>query len=73
MMGQSPRGKVLGIVGYGRIGRAVARRAAGLFDMRVIWYSPRDPSIADPSSAGPPNAERVGTLEELLQRAVDAF
>jgi glyoxylate reductase len=31
-------GKTLGIIGLGRIGRAVARRAAG-FRMRVIYYS----------------------------------
>ena len=33
-------GKVLGIVGYGRIGRAVARRASA-FDMRVVYHSRR--------------------------------
>jgi glyoxylate reductase len=31
-------GKTLGIIGFGRIGRAVARRALG-FRMRVIYYS----------------------------------
>ena len=31
-------GKTLGIIGFGRIGRAVARRAAG-FRMRLIYYS----------------------------------
>jgi glyoxylate reductase len=31
-------GKTLGVIGFGRIGRAVARRAAG-FRMRVIYYS----------------------------------
>ena len=31
-------GKTLGIVGFGRIGRAVARRARG-FNMRVIYHS----------------------------------
>lgn len=49
---------VLGIVGMGRIGLAVARRARG-FDMDVIYTSP------SPSET---NAERVG-LEELLERA----
>jgi glyoxylate reductase len=38
--GGSGRQKVLGIVGFGRIGQAVARRAAG-FDMRVLANDPR--------------------------------
>lgn len=38
MLGKEVTGSVLGIVGLGRIGRAVARRAKG-FDMRVLYYS----------------------------------
>lgn len=37
MLGQDIHGATLGIVGLGRIGTAVARRAAG-FQMRVIYY-----------------------------------
>ena len=66
MMGRTAHGKTLGIVGYGRIGRAVARRAALALGMRVLWYSPRDPRIDDAGSDGPPGAERVATLEALL-------
>ncbi len=69
MLGRSLTGKTLGIVGYGRIGRAVARRAAAAFGMRVLWHAPREPRIADPASAGPPGAERVATLDELLERS----
>ena len=36
LLGMELRGKTLGIVGYGRIGQAVARRAEG-FGMRVIF------------------------------------
>jgi glyoxylate reductase len=38
LLGTDVWGKTLGIIGFGRIGRAVARRAAG-FGMRVIYCS----------------------------------
>ncbi|HEY4484822.1 MAG TPA: D-glycerate dehydrogenase, partial [Nitrospiria bacterium] len=38
LLGIDLQSKVLGIVGMGRIGRAVARRAAG-FGMRLIYYN----------------------------------
>lgn len=60
-LGTRVTGATLGIIGLGRIGRAVARRARG-FDMRVIYASPRPPSC---DAEG---AERV-TLDELLARA----
>ncbi len=37
LWGADVHGKTLGIVGFGRIGRAVARRASG-FDMRVLYH-----------------------------------
>lgn len=37
--------KTLGIIGFGRIGRAVARRARG-FDMRILAHSPEIDEIA---------------------------
>jgi glyoxylate reductase len=37
MLGHDVYGKTLGIVGLGRIGRAVAKRARG-FDMKVLYY-----------------------------------
>jgi len=37
LMGQDVHGATLGIVGFGRIGQAVARRARG-FDMRVLYH-----------------------------------
>ena len=69
LMGRSPHGKTLGIIGYGRIGRALARQVSLALGMHVIWYAPRDPRIDDPSSAGPANAERVDSVDALLARA----
>lgn len=39
LMGPDVHGATLGIVGFGRIGKAMARRAAG-FDMRVLYFDP---------------------------------
>ena len=39
--GGSKKQKTLGIIGYGKIGKAVRKRAAG-FDMKVIVYSPNE-------------------------------
>jgi len=37
MLGYDVHGKTLGIIGFGRIGQAVARRAKG-FNMRILYY-----------------------------------
>jgi glyoxylate reductase len=42
LMGPDVHGATLGIVGIGRIGQAMARRARG-FDMRVLYYDPYVP------------------------------
>lgn len=39
MLGKDVTGATLGIIGFGRIGQAVAQRAAG-FNMKVIFYDP---------------------------------
>lgn len=56
MLGTELRGKQLGIVGFGRIGQAVAARAAG-FGMRVAYSGRRD--------LGLPGAEFM-SLDRLL-------
>jgi len=38
LLGSDIHGKILGIIGAGRIGRAVARRAKG-FNMKILYYS----------------------------------
>ena len=41
LLGIEMKGTTLGLVGFGRIGKAMARRAVG-FDMRVIYYDPSE-------------------------------
>jgi glyoxylate reductase len=45
LWGADVHGKTLGILGFGRIGRAVARRASG-FDMRVLYHDAARPAPA---------------------------
>ncbi len=45
-LGAAVHGATLGIIGFGRIGRAVAERAAG-FQMRVLHADTRDPGSGD--------------------------
>ena len=63
LLGSDVTGATLGIVGLGRIGRAVAKRAAG-FDMTVLAYSPH---LSD-AEAAQSGVQRVD-LPELLQRS----
>jgi glyoxylate reductase len=44
MLGQDVHGKTLGIVGFGRIGHALARRAKG-FGMKVVYFDVYRPSL----------------------------
>lgn len=62
LLGADFVGATLGLVGFGRIGRAMAKRAAG-FDLRVLYY--------DPHAAPAPelNAEPVDSLETLLHQS----
>ncbi len=61
--GSELRGRTLGIIGLGKIGRAVARRAAG-FEMRVIAS---DPYLSE-EQAAEAGAKLVG-MAELLHRS----
>jgi glyoxylate reductase len=60
-MGLDVTGKTLGIVGMGRIGAAVARRAQHGFDMPILYTSRRE----QPTEAESLRARRV-ELDELL-------
>jgi D-3-phosphoglycerate dehydrogenase len=62
-VGTQLAGKTLGIIGLGRIGREVARRAAA-FDLTVLGY---DPFLA-PDRAAQLGIESVPDLDQLLPR-----
>lgn len=62
-LGQDIAGATLGIVGFGRIGRAVAERARG-FGMRILYHSRR----RHPEAERKVNAEFVG-LDTLLRES----
>ena len=47
MMGTSVTGKTLGLIGMGRIARAVATRAANGFGMKIIFHDPFPPRPED--------------------------
>jgi len=63
LMGRELRGKTIGIVGMGKIGRAVAQRALA-FEMRCLGHDP----LVGPDSIRAAGAEPA-TLEALLAQA----
>ena len=64
LLGADLTGSTLGIVGFGRIGQAVARRARG-FDMKVLYYSRHRKELALERSLG----VEYATLETLLSES----
>ena len=62
--GQEVAGKTIGIVGCGRIGKQVAKKAALGLDMKVIGYDPVIPADVELE-----NIERVATIEEIFEKA----
>jgi lactate dehydrogenase-like 2-hydroxyacid dehydrogenase len=66
MLGRMVSGKTLGLIGMGRIARAVARRAHHGFGMRVLYTDPFPPP---PEVAKELGAEARGTIEEVLSQS----
>ncbi len=64
LLGARVSGSTLGIVGFGRIGQAVARRAWHGFGMPVRYFSRRR---ADPSTESASGATFVPALDDLLR------
>ena len=66
MLGTQVSGKTLGLVGMGRIARAVAQRAHHGFGMRVIYHDPFPPP---PDVAAALGAESRERLEDVLRES----
>ena len=66
MLGTHVSGKTLGLVGMGRIARAVAQRAHHGFGMKVIFHDPYPPPADVAASLG---AEPRARLEQVLKEA----
>jgi phosphoglycerate dehydrogenase-like enzyme len=58
-------GTVLGVIGYGFIGRTVAELAQRAFDAEVVVY---DPVLADDDDLG--SVKRAGRLDDLLDQSL---
>jgi lactate dehydrogenase-like 2-hydroxyacid dehydrogenase len=66
LLGTQVGGKTLGLVGMGRIARAVARRAHHGFGMKVIFHDPYPPSASEAAALG---AEQKEALEQVLEES----
>ncbi|AHK45234.1 MULTISPECIES: 2-hydroxyacid dehydrogenase [Ensifer] len=63
MIGSKVTGKTLGIIGFGRIGKAMAKRCHFGFDMEVVFYNR---SRVDAAEAARYGARQLGTVDEVL-------
>jgi len=61
LMGTSPQGKTLGIIGMGRIGKAMAKRCFHGLDMEVVFYD------AYPVADAGVSAKQLASVDEVLQ------
>lgn len=60
--GMQLNGKLLGVVGFGRIGRCVAQKAHAGLGMRIAAFDPKATGL-------PPHVERFESVDELLAAA----
>ncbi|PWK76898.1 D-glycerate dehydrogenase [Aminobacter sp. AP02] len=63
MIGTKVTGKTIGIIGMGRIGKAMAKRAHFGFDMDVVFYNR---SKVDDEETRAMGARQMATIEEVL-------
>lgn len=64
LLGSELGGRLLGLVGFGRIGQAVAMKAAA-FGMRIGWHARGKATAVDPA----PGAEHFENLDRLVAEA----
>jgi gluconate 2-dehydrogenase len=62
-LGMHVTGKTLGVIGMGRIGKAIARRAQGGFGMKVVFHNRS--RVADPGV----EAVQLGSVAEVMAAA----
>lgn len=63
-LGQDPYGRTLGIVGMGKTGTLLARKASMAFGMRVAYWNHSGRSVSSPPNS---SYRRCDTLDELLK------
>ncbi len=66
MLSSNVTGATLGLIGFGRIGQAMARKAHHGFDMNIIYYNP---SAANEYVTQDLQAKRCNSVEEVLAQA----
>jgi lactate dehydrogenase-like 2-hydroxyacid dehydrogenase len=66
MISTKVTGKTLGLIGMGRIARAMAHKAHHGFDMKIVFFDPFPPA---PESIRDLNATQCNSIEEVLKQA----
>ncbi len=66
MMGAKVSGKTLGLIGFGRIARAMAHRAHFGFGMRILFHTPSPPPVEVCTALG---ATACASIEDVLRAA----
>jgi lactate dehydrogenase-like 2-hydroxyacid dehydrogenase len=64
LIGQKVTGKTLGLIGFGRIAQAMAKKAHHGFDMNILFYVPS--SVPEQAIIDDLQAVRCASVEELL-------
>ncbi len=66
MISTKVTGKTLGLIGMGRIARAMAHKAHHGFDMKIVYFDPFPPA---PEAIKDLNATQCHSIEEVLKQA----